>query len=177
MNDLKTKSDEELMESYKSGSIAAFDLLFDRHSPRVLGFLIKRLYQKKEAEDLLQEVFFKLHRSKHLYNEKLPFLPWMFSITRSVLLDHMKRKRIEDPVDLIELENIPSNKAEPPKQDFDEILKLLPQQQRQAISFRIYDEETFEEIAVRLSTSPDNARQLFSRGIKRLRLIFGNKGE
>lgn len=163
------------MESYKLGSVAAFDILFDRHSPRVLGFLIKRLSQKKEAEDLLQEVFFKLHRSKHLYNETLPFSPWMFSITRSVLLDFVKKKNLEDPVDAAVFDKIPAQQQENKNKDANEILGALPQQQRQALSLRVYDEHTFEEIALRLSTSPENARQLVSRGIKKLRQVFGGK--
>jgi len=175
LNDLKTKSDEELMESYQLGSTAAFDILFQRHSPRVFGFLAKRLVQKKEAEDLLQEVFFKLHRSKHLYNTTLPFSPWMFSITRSVLLDFAKKKNLEDPVDCSDFDQMPSAEAEPSKNDFSEVLGALPQQQRQAVSLRVYDEQTFEEIALRLSTSPENARQLVSRGIKKLRQAFGRK--
>lgn len=175
LNDLKTKSDEELMESYQLGSAAAFDILFERHSPRVFGYLAKRLVQKKEAEDLLQEVFFKLHRSKHLYNTTLPFSPWMFSITRSVLLDFARKKNLEDPVDGSEFDQMPLVETESPKQDLSDALEALPQSQKQAVSLRVYDEQTFEEIASRLSTSPENARQLVSRGIKKLRQAFSRK--
>lgn len=155
------------------GEIASFDILFHRHSGRVLGFLSMRLKEKKEAQDLLQEVFFKLHRSRHQYNSTLPFMPWLFSITRSVLLDHLKRHRKEHFIDTHELEDIPSsdtagiieNQAGIPA----EALNILPVAQREAISLRVYDEKTFEEIALRLSTSPENARQLVSRGLKRLR--------
>lgn len=175
LNDLKSKSDEELMETYRLGSAAAFDILFQRHSPRVFGYLSKRLVQKKEAEDLLQEVFFKLHRSKHLYNSPLPFSPWMFSIARSVLLDFAKKRNLEDPVDTSDFDQIPATDPQAPKTDFSETLGALPQQQRQAVSLKVYDEQTFEEIAIRLSTSPENARQLVSRGIKKLRQAFGRK--
>lgn len=157
------------------GDAAAFDILFQRHSPRVFGYLAKRLVHKKETEDLLQEVFFKLHRSKHLYNATLPFSPWMFSITRSVLLDFAKKKNLEDPVEGSNFDQIPSIEIESPIQDLSDILGLLPDQQRQAVSLRVYDEQTFEEIASRLSTSPENARQLVSRGIKKLRQAFDRK--
>ncbi|MBN8538961.1 MAG: sigma-70 family RNA polymerase sigma factor [Deltaproteobacteria bacterium] len=178
--DLKTKSDEELMESYQLGASAAFDILFQRHSGRVFGFLSKRLNQKKEAEDLLQEVFFKLHRSKHLFNATLPFSPWLFSITRSVLLDFAKKRNLEDPVAQEDLERIPSEEHHFGKNqegDLGEKLGALPQTQRQAVSLRVYDEETFEEIALRLSTTPENARQLVSRGLKKLRQVLGRKEE
>lgn len=173
--DLEAKSDEELMENYQMGNTAAFDILFHRHSARVFGFLFQRLSKKKEADDLLQEAFFKLHRSKHQYNSTLPFAPWLFSITRSVLLDYAKKKNLEDPVDTQELDRVPSMKYEPVESDLGEVLAVLPQAQRQAIQLRVYNEETFEEIAARLSTSPENARQLFSRGLKKLREKFGRK--
>jgi RNA polymerase sigma factor (sigma-70 family) len=176
--DLKTQSDEELMASYQNGNTVAFDILFQRHSGRVFGFLSKRMLNKKGAEDLLQEVFFKLHRSKHLYNTTLPFSPWLFSITRSVLLDFVKKRNLEDPSEIAKLEELPaieSNHLEPQGPDFGKLLEKLPQSQRQAVSLRVYDEATFEEIATRLSTSPENARQLFSRGIKKLREFLGRK--
>lgn len=176
--DLQTKSDEELMESYQMGVTAAFDILFYRHSGRVLGFLSKRLLKKKDAEDLLQEVFFKLHRSKHQYNATLPFLPWLFSITRSVFLDSAKKRNLEDSVDVDDLDRIPS-KEEPfdqhHKGSLTEVIGALPQTQQQAINLRVCDEETFEEIASRLSTTPQNARQLVSRGLKKMRAILGEK--
>jgi RNA polymerase sigma factor (sigma-70 family) len=173
--DLETKSDEKLMESYQMGNATAFDILFHRHSARVLGFLSQRMNKKKEAHDLLQEVFFKLHRSKHQYNGTLPFAPWLFSITRSVLLDYAKKKNLEDLVDAKHLEQIPSIKQEQVDRDFTDVLGVLPETQRQAVQLRVYDEETFEEIAARLSTSPENARQLVSRGLKKLREVLGRK--
>lgn len=173
--DLEAKSDEELMESYQMGNTAAFDILFRRHSTRVFGFLSQRMSKKKETHDLLQEVFFKLHRSKHQYNGTLPFAPWLFSITRSVLFDYAKKKNLEDPVDTKELDRVPSIRHEQVDSGLTEILETLPQAQQQAIQLRVFDEETFEEIAARLSTSPENVRQLVSRGLKKLREILGRK--
>ncbi len=175
--DLETKSDEELMESYQLGNIEAFDLLFKRHSGRVFGFLSKRTGKMKVADDLLQEVFFKLHRSKHQYNKTLPFSPWLFSVTRSVLLDFAKKRNLEDLVAASDFDRMSASDTTDFKQERDltSALSSLPSLQQQAVSLRVYDEETFEEIAVRLSTSPENARQLVSRGLKKLRDLLGRK--
>ncbi len=175
---VNAKSDEELMVIYQSGSTAAFDVLFQRHSSRVFGFLTKRLVNKKEAEDLLQEVFMKLHRSKHLYDASLPFAPWLFAITRSVLLDSAKKKNLELLVAPETFAEIPSATEGPEERNdagISQALQGLPLAQRQAIQLRVYQEETFEEIAARLSTSPENARQLFSRGLKKLRALLNGK--
>jgi RNA polymerase sigma factor (sigma-70 family) len=177
--DLEAKSDEELMESYQLGNTEAFDLLFKRHSGRVLGFLSKRTGKMKVADDLLQEVFFKLHRSKHQYNKTLPFSPWLFSVTRSVLLDFAKKRNLEDLVEASDFDRMSAagddSAGVKEERDLTGALSSLPPLQQQAVSLRVYDEETFEEIATRLSTSPENARQLVSRGLKKLRDLLGRK--
>lgn len=176
----KDKSDEDLMENYKMGEIFAFELLFERHSGKVLSYLSKRLRAPKEAQDLLQEVFFKLHRSRHLYNRTLPFSPWLFSITRSMWIDFLKKRRLEDATAPEVIDKLmPSVSAlDSSELSFGkEILDHLPANQKEAIGLRVYDEATFEEIALKLSTSPENARQLVSRGLKRLKQIWKAREE
>lgn len=169
-SDFKDRSDEELMETYKMGEVAAFDILFERHSGQVLGYLSRKLSSVKEAQDVLQESFFKLHRSRHQYNGTLPFAPWLFSITRSVWLDHVKKKNLEDLVAPEDLDKLVNQPVLAPVQGISsDVLNRLPANQKEAVALRILDEATFEEIAIKLSTSPDNARQLVSRGLKRLK--------
>lgn len=180
-SDLEDKSDEDLMEIYKMGNVIAFEILFIRHSGRVLGYLSKKLKFPKEAKDLLQEVFFKLHRSRHLYNQTLPFSPWLFSITRSIWCDFLKKHQLEDATESQILERMVTLAQDSAIPDFKskisgiEILNQLPINQKEAVSLRIYDEATFEEIALKLSTSPENARQLVSRGLKRLKTVLKSK--
>lgn len=185
MSKLEEKSDEELMEMYKmekdqTSSIMAFEVLFKRHSGRVLGYLKKRLSTPKDAQDLLQDVFFKLHRSRHQYNSNLPFSPWLFSITRSVWLDGIKKRRIEyiTETEIIEKIAAPSQALENIASGLDiSVLRELPTTQKEAVSLRVIDEATFEEIALKLSTSPENARQLVSRGLKKLKSLLSSKKE
>ena len=169
-SDFKNKTDEELMETYKMGEVAAFDILFERHSGQVLGYLSRKLSSSKEAQDVLQDVFFKLHRSRHQYNGTFPFAPWLFSIARSVWLDHVKKKNLEDLVAPEELDNLIAQPVLTSAQGINsDVLDRLPANQKEAVALRILDEATFEEIAIKLSTSPANARQLVSRGLKRLK--------
>ena len=60
-------TDEELMASYQEGSEEAFKELYSRHSGKVLGYLRSRTSSEQDAVDLFQEVFVKIHKSKHLY--------------------------------------------------------------------------------------------------------------
>ena len=164
-------SDEDLMEQYQMGHPQAFDILFQRHGPRIQGYLTKKTGSAKHAQDLSQEAFLKLHRSKHLYQRHLPFLPWLFSIVRSVLLDDVKKRKREIPISL----NAPHEfaTASEPSAEIEAVsLTLLPTQQKEAVALRIFEDATFEEIAKRLSTSENNARKLVSRGLNKLREIY-----
>ncbi len=155
------------------GETQAFDILFQRHSPRVLGFLTRKTGSDKLAQDLLQEVFLKFHRSRHQYRAGLPLLPWLYSIMRSVMLDEFKKDHGEDIVDPAQLEQMPA--AFPVDSGVPAGLELLPAPQRQAVTMRVLDDATFEEIAERLSTSQENARQLVSRALRKLKMIYAPK--
>lgn len=169
--ELQAKSNEDLMEAYKKDDAMAFEILYERHSAQVLGYLKQKTRSVKQAQDLSQEVFLKLHRSRHLYNSMLPFTPWLFSITRSVFLDSLKKKSLEDLVENQDFDKIT------PVQESVELnavdLSVLPEAQQQVVRLRVYDEATFEEIAAKLSTTPENARQIFSRAVKALKIILG----
>ncbi len=172
----QSQSDEELMRHYKEETNEmAFSLLFQRHSGRVLGFLAKKLSSLQLAQDLTQDVFLKLHRSRIQYVPTLPFAPWLFSIARSVWLDSLKKKQ-EEPTDHILLERlVPAIEPAFGPSNNDELIEQLLPHQKTAVSMKVYEDATFEDIALRLGTSPQNARQLVSRGLKRLREVMKSK--
>lgn len=173
--DYKSLSDEDLMELYQKDQVLAFEVLYQRFSARVMAYLRKRVGSEKAAQDLAQEVFLKLHRSKSQYNRMLAFAPWIFSITRSVFLDAAKKKNLEELTLPEEFDRLAAAELVSLGEARPEMLELLPDSQKQAVALRILDEATFDEIAARLSTSPENARQLFSRGLKQLKNRFKGK--
>jgi RNA polymerase sigma factor (sigma-70 family) len=165
------RSDEELMMSYCKGSEEAFEILYKRHSGKVFGFLRSRVKSEQLAADLFQEVFVKMHKSKHLYDTSRPLLPWLFSITHSVMIDGLRQiERKKENYDL-DVEII----AQETTVDANDIRTLssltdaLPLNQRAALQMRYVDEKTFQEIANVLQTSPMNVRQIISRAVKQLK--------
>ncbi len=66
-------TDEDLMARYQLGSEEAFAILYRRHSPKVFGFIKRRIYQSELISEIFQEVFVKMHKSKHLYNRTFAF--------------------------------------------------------------------------------------------------------
>lgn len=172
--ELLNRTDEELMVLYQNGSEAAFQILYDRHSSKIFGFVLARIRNLESAHEIFQDVFIKIHKSKHLYNKSLPVLPWIFTITRNTVFDYSRRgSRVETstPVEKID-ERAAMEDQNELGLDLQPSLLKLPLQQKLAVEMRYYDEKTFEEIAETLNTSPVNIRKLVSRGVKRLKEII-----
>ena len=171
-------TDEQLMKLYQQGHHGAFKCLYERHSGKVYGFLMSRIKNKEKVAEIYQEVFIKLHKSKNLYDVQLPVLPWIFTITKSVMMDELRKNKDIPISDNYDLDKLPT----PEESSLDnsakatEALNKLPDQQKTALQMRYMNDDTFDEIAERLSVSPVNARQIISRGLKRLRQLIGEEG-
>lgn len=161
---------------YGRGDYDAFKELYFRHSGRVYGYLRGKLYLPGEAEDLFQSVFAKLHQSREIYDETLPFLPWIFAIARNVLIDHL-RKHKSVPVDpgkviILADKRTAENPVVESAASWDEILKLLPQEQRDLLVLRFEEGLSFEEIARRCGGNEVSARKRISRTIQSIRKVL-----
>ncbi|MCK6597667.1 MAG: sigma-70 family RNA polymerase sigma factor [Bdellovibrionaceae bacterium] len=179
--DLTKKDDEELMVLYQNGSNLAFDRIYDRYSGRIYNYFYKKRAQSTLAQDLTQETFLKLHRSKNLYKNSLPFAPWIFSISKSVFLDYLKKSSFEESTPSEDLNKFTDKVslpiAESTEFSSEDFLKVLPTSQEKVVQMRVVDEATFNEIAIKLNTTPENVRQIFSRAVKKLRSQFAKTGE
>lgn len=168
------RTDEDLMKLYCNGDSSAFEVLYARHSKRVYGYLQKRA-PGLSASDILQDTFFKLHRSRDQYNSQYPFLPWLFTIARNALFDFARKTSIENKRFLSQ-ENFESVSAPLVIEGLNITLLAatgsLPENQKAAVKLRYMEEWSFEDIAKKLKTSPQNARQLASRGVKALRTLL-----
>lgn len=172
-------TDEELMERYKNGSVEAFEELYGRHKAKVYGYLGKRINNRFDRDEIQQNVFLKLHRSRHRYNSSLPFLPWLFTICRNVMIDFIRLKEAKEGK-LIQDDGIIDglSSAENEESGIDALLPAmskLNEDQREAIRMRYGEDFSFEEIAKKLGTSAPNARQIISRAVKKIRGLVNTK--
>lgn len=179
MNMEKQVTDEELMELYKEGSMEAFEILYNRHSAKVYGYLGKRVKSRFDRDEIHQNIFLKLHRSRRRYNSSFPFLPWLFTICRSVLIDYMRAKEVKERK-MVQDEGIIGEFAPVEPQPsgpsiLAPALSELNNDQREAIQMRYGKDFSFEEIARELNTSVPNARQVISRSLRKLRSLMNNK--
>lgn len=168
------------MRLYQDGDEMAFEILYIRHSTKINSFLIKKVGDGALASDLLQETFYKLHQSRNTYNSNFPFLPWIFTITKNVLFDNLRK--VKKRVQAIPLnEEILNQSTEQIEEEKIEILESalnsLTENQKKALTLRYLDDWSFEAIAQTLNTSTSNSRKLVSRGVMSLKEIFSKKGE
>ena len=173
-------TDEQLMELYKNGSMEAFEELYGRHKAKVYGYLSKRVRSRFDRDEIQQNVFLKLHRSRHRYNNSFPFLPWLFTICRSVMIDFIRSKEAKEG-NLVQDDGIidtlsAAEKEAPGIDGMAPAMAKLNKDQREAIRMRYGEDFSFEEIAKRLDTSVPNARKVLSRAVKKLRGLVNPKG-
>lgn len=176
-------SDEELMARAARGDLAAFGALFDRHQPRIYAFLCRFLGSAAGAEDVTQEVFWRIWRYRATYEPGAAFLTWAYSIARNAGLDEI-RNASRRPGSLEEL-GAAEQEARPglnghrrPEEEVQVLalreavrraLALLPEEQRLCLILREYEGRSHAEIAAILGCSEGAARVLSHRARKALR--------
>lgn len=161
------------MLKYQEGEIEAFNVIYQRHQAKVYSYLKQRVFDRQIVEDIFQKVFFKFHRSRHLYNSKYDVPAWIYTITKSVFLDYLKLKRL-DTTEFRE-ENFASELINDLEFDLDSET-TLSKNERQALKERYFGDKEFLEIAEILETTESNARKIISRGLKKLKEKYKKKG-
>ena len=179
-----TEQDDEaqmtaLMQAYQAGDLAAYQVLYQKSAGRVYGYLKGRLKRPEERDEVFQQIFFKLHRTRARYSSEYSFYQWLFVISKSVLFDYLRKKGRESN-DLAtegveELEKIAAPESVPVDPDSErevaKTLGVLTSEQKQIVNWRVLDELSYEEIAAKLNRSELSVRQILSRSLKKLRRI------
>jgi RNA polymerase sigma-70 factor (ECF subfamily) len=170
-------NEERLMARYARGEQAAFRQLFALLAPRVLAFF-RRSFPGESGtiDDLLQQTFLRLHRTRSSYRQELPLRPWLFTIAARVRRDELRRRHRHptEPADG-ELEDgaaVVDAGETTGQQDLTDVrdaIERLPESLRVVIHLHGYERLTFEEIARVLETTPGAVRTRASRAYERLR--------
>lgn len=80
-----------LMQRIKSGDVQSFDELFERHHKRVLNIIYKYIGNKQSAEDLVQEVFLRVYKSRHSYKPTAKFTTWLYTIVKNLCFKEFRK--------------------------------------------------------------------------------------
>ena len=87
-------SDESLVERVRSGDAEAFQELYERYFPRVYRFVSRRLSNRADADETVQEVFVNLFSSIHTFRHEAPFGAWVFGLTRRTVASRFKKRSV-----------------------------------------------------------------------------------
>lgn len=90
---LEQLSDEDLMEHFQAGYEQGFNLLVTRFKDRLHNFLYRYTHNHQDCEDLVQETFLRVYRSRHSYERIAKFSTWMYTIALNLAKSLYKKKQ------------------------------------------------------------------------------------
>ena len=179
--------DAVLMLRVKRGDRAAFAELVEKYKQPLFNFICRTLRDETESEDLAQNVFLQVYKSRARYERTAKFSTWLFTIARNLCLNEIRR-RSRHPAESLEEthpenEDLPSRQYEDKKNflptenllhgelasKIEEALDALPEAQRTAILLCRQDELSYEEIAEILDCSLSATKSLIHRGRETLK--------
>ena len=177
--------DTRLMLGVKQGESLCMDMLLQRHRGPVIQFLYRMVRNRAIAEELAQNVFLRVYRSRTTYEPTAKFTSWLFRIATHVALNWLRDRRHE--TNQLSLSAGPERDSERQIADrrptvdqlmlaevrLDEIRQAiaeLPDRQRAAVIMHKYEELEYTQIATALSCSPQTVKSLLFRAYNTLRV-------
>lgn len=161
-----------LFLEYSRSSEAAFNQLHHELAPKVISYLRKRLRREEDVAEVYQGFFAKLHRSRTQYNPENPFIPWVYSMLKSEVLDFVKISgRHQKKLEAVFLDQMSQNRElvssnyTNKEQDFEELLVQLGLQPeaRELLRMRFVEDMSTKEMSERLQIKEPTLRKRLSR--------------
>lgn len=163
MSTLESMTDEELALSYINGNNKAFDELLSRSQDKIFSYIMYIVKDENLANDLFQETFLKAitKMQSGRYTDTGKFFWWLTRVAHNVIIDYyrsQKSRHIVEPTKDNDLSNLNSNSVldgcrenemanAQVLRDVKKLMESLPEQQREVVFMRYYQELSFKEIA------------------------------
>lgn len=174
------------MLDFQKGDNASFEALMHKYYPRLLNFIYRFTGDRETAEDLTQEVFWKVYNAASGYRPRAKFQTWVYTIAKNISLNELRRHRktplsLEDPFESEEgrMERQWEDTASPrPDEEIQRqetaaavrsAVAALPANQRMAVILCRYDGFSYEEIARTMGISVQAVKSLLSRAKESLK--------
>jgi RNA polymerase sigma-70 factor (ECF subfamily) len=171
--------DELLVQRVRTGDQRAFEDLYDRYFARVHHFVGRRLRNRADADETVQEVFVNVFASIDSYRGEAPFGAWLFGLTRRTVASRFKKRtpalvpigeddvdgafqastREPDPLELYEFSERLARLQEA-------VISELTDEQRQLFQLHHLENRSIQEIAVLLHKSEDAVKSHLYRARK-----------
>jgi len=165
-------TDADLLAAARTDA-SAFRAFYERYAERVHGYHLRRTREPDAAYDLTAETFAQAWLARGRFRDRTGGTagPWLFAIARNVLVDSVRRRRLERSA--CERLGVLVEAATEPDETWldglDETLDHLPAGQADAVRLRVVDELEYDDVARELGTTEAAARVRVHRGLAALR--------
>jgi RNA polymerase sigma-70 factor (ECF subfamily) len=182
-----SQTDADIMLRVKAGDQAAFEYLVQKYRRPMVSFMYRMARNSAAAEDLAQEVFLRVYRSRETYEASAKFTTWLYRIATNLAVNHARDSRHERPevqVSLDEPDDDTGTTLELPDGSLNaeqqmvrrermlairRKVEALPEQQRLAVIMHKYQQMDYRQIADVLKKSESATKSLLFRAYETLR--------
>ena len=175
MKALKKEADERLLIEAAQEDPARFAELYELHFERVYAYVVRRVGDRAETEDLTSEVFHHALSNLQRFEWRgIPFAAWLFRIAANLISDRWQRKSRENIADEPEqIESAPARNAEfeevERKATLFRLVDSLPAEQRRVVVLRFVEQKSIKEVAREIRKTEGAVKQLQFRALSALR--------
>jgi len=178
--------DALLVKKYVAGDESALATLINRHQSKIYGFIFSKIADRDLTDDIFQDTFIKVIKTlkSNSYNEEGKFLPWVMRIAHNLVIDHFRRNKkmpmfreteefsifsiMTDHSQTIENKMI-SDQVE---KDLKKLIEELPEDQKEVLVMRIYQDLSFKEISELTGVSINTALGRMRYALMNLRKVI-----
>jgi len=168
------------MAAYVAGNRPAFLSLFERWAPRLRQLFVRGGLRGEDADDLVQQTFFQLHRARNDFRAGSTVRPWIYTIALNLRRQFMRRAGRKPEHELDET-SAPAAQTADPDAAIDShhvraALRSLPDAQREVIMLHWFQGLSFREVAEVVGATPTAVKVRAHRGYAKLRAYLEAAG-
>ncbi len=187
---MQTISDHELVTLYQSGTQTALEELIKRHKRSIFSAIYLLVRDRPLAEDIFQETFIKIIHTLRSgnYNEEGKFAGWAVRVGRNLTIDYIRKMKrdvtitdsegngIFDYLVIAEESNEDKIIKHQSENQLKNLIKLLPEEQREVLIMRHWGDMSFKEISEKTGVSINTALGRMRYALNNLRKMMVAKG-
>ncbi|MGA8938120.1 MAG: sigma-70 family RNA polymerase sigma factor [Acidobacteriaceae bacterium] len=185
--DFSLLNDAEVMLELKAGNMDAFDVLLAKYRKPIVHFMFRMVHNQAVAEELAQEVFLRVYRSRETYRAEARFSTWLYRIATNLGVNHARDTRHERSASTVYLDAVDAETGTTPdvadntptieadllqKERMNAIrqhVMSLPERQKTAVLMHKYEGMDYKQIGEVLKLSESATKSLLFRAYQTLR--------